>query len=198
METAKTYPVNLTIDYPVQPLDRLTTAFRAVWVIPIGIIACLLIAQANKGLPCIFLPTLLMLVFRQKYPQWWFDWNLHLSRFLLRVCAYSALLTDLYPSTDETQGVHLTLPYPDASRELNPLLPLCKWLLALPHYVVLMFLNVAACFLVLAAWVAILFSGRYPQELFKAVVGVMRWNVRVMGYAFLLTTDEYPPFRLTE
>jgi hypothetical protein len=160
---------------------------------PLWILCGLLV---GKNMPWIFLPTLLLIVFRQKYPQWWFDWNFNISQFFLRVGAYTMLLTDVYPSTDETQGVHLTLPYPDVLRELNPLLALCKWILALPHYVVLVFLNLAAFFSVLGAWVAILFTGRYPRGLFNLVVGVARWNFRVLAYAFMLTTDEYPPFRL--
>ncbi len=137
-----------------------------------------------------------MIVFRQKYPRWWFDWNLQLLRFNARVAAYLVLLDDRYPSTDEEQSVHLELPYPDAHR-LNRWLPLIKWLLAIPHYIVLFFLVIAALVAVIVAWFAILFTGRYPRDLFNFVVGVMRWSNRVAGYAFALVTDEYPPFRLS-
>jgi hypothetical protein len=144
----------------------------------------------------VFLPTVLMLLFRRKYPRWWFDWNLALIRFTARCAAYLALLRDEYPSTDEEQAVYLEIPYPDAAWELNRYLPLVKWLLAIPHYVVLCFLGVAAVVCVLVAWFAILFTGRYPRSLFEFVVGVFRWALRVEVYAFLLTTDRYPPFSL--
>jgi Domain of unknown function (DUF4389) len=140
---------------------------------------------------------LLMILFRQKYPRWWFDWNLQLLRFGNRVGIYLALLDDRYPSTDEEQSVHLNLPYPDAERDLNRWLPLVKWLLAIPHYIVLFFLTIAAFFVVIFAWFAILFTGRYPRGLFDFVEGVIRWHNRVTGYALALVTDQYPPFRLS-
>jgi hypothetical protein len=139
-----------------------------------------------------------MLLFRRKYPRWWFDWNLALTKFGLRVAAYGMLLRDEYPSTDEEQAVHVQLAYPDASRELNRWMPLVKWLLAIPHYFVLAVLCLGAVFGVVGAWFAILFKGTYPRALFEFVVGVLRWWLRVAAYAFLLTTDRYPPFRLAE
>ena len=143
------------------------------------------------------LPVVLMIVFRQKYPRWWFDWNLELMRFLNRVGVYLSLLDDRYPSTDERQSVMFDMPYPDAKNNLNRWLPLVKWILAIPHYVVLLFLGLAAFFVVVFAWFAILFTGRYPRGAFDFVVGVTRWYNRVLGYAFVLVTDEYPPFRLS-
>jgi hypothetical protein len=145
----------------------------------------------------LFLGPLLMILFRQKYPRWWFDWNLELQRFGTRVVAFLALMDDRYPSTDEEQSVRLDYSYPDASRELNRWLPLVKWFLAIPHYVVLAFLWVGAVVAVIAAWFTILFTGRYPSGLFSFVEGVMRWGQRVAAYAFVLVTDKYPPFRLT-
>jgi hypothetical protein len=145
----------------------------------------------------LFLPVLLMILFRKKYPRWWFDWNLALTRFSARVGAYLALLTDVYPSTDEEQAVHIDIPYPDAPRDLSRGLPLVKWFLAIPHYIVLFFISIAAFVCVVVAWFAILFTGRYPAGLFDFVVGVYRWSLRVAAYAFLLTTDQYPPFSLT-
>jgi hypothetical protein len=151
-------------------------------------------AAGGGGL--LFLPPLLMIVFRQKYPRWWYDWNLELLRFENRIAVYLALMDDSYPSTDERQSVALDFPYPDAREGLNRWLPLVKWLLAIPHYIVLLFLGIAAIFCVIFAWFAILFTGRYPRGLFDFVVGVMRWGNRVAGYAFVLVTDQYPPFRL--
>jgi hypothetical protein len=145
----------------------------------------------------LFLPALLMIVFRQKYPRWWFDWNLELMRFSNRIGIYLALMDDRYPSTDEHQGVTLDFPYPDASRDLNRWLPLVKWFLAIPHYLVLLLLWIAAVLVVIFAWFAILFTGRYPRSLFDFVLGVIRWENRVVAYAFALVTDKYPPFRLS-
>jgi len=146
----------------------------------------------------VFLPLVIMILFRQKYPRWWFDWNLALARFSTRVGVYLALLTDVYPSTDDEQSVHLNILYPNVKEELNRWLPLVKWFLAIPHYIVLCFLCLAAIVVVIIAWFAILLTGRYPRDLFNFVVGVFRWWLRVLAYAFLLTTDRYPPFRLGE
>jgi hypothetical protein len=202
------YPVQFSIDYPDRPLDRVRTAFRLVVAVPILILLGAVsgetwqlgserggdTAVAAGGL--LFLGPLLMILFRQKYPRWWFDWNLELQRFGNRVVAYLALTDDRYPATDDEQSVHLDFPYPDVARDLNRWLPLVKWLLAIPHYVVLLFLWVGAVAAVVVAWFAILFTGRYPRGLFAFVEGVLRWHNRVMGYAFVLVTDEYPPFRL--
>jgi hypothetical protein len=198
-------PVHLEIDYPDRELDRLTTFFRPFTVIPIAIILALVSGPDVHGRAdtspaaaggILFLATMLMLVFRQKYPGWWFDWNVGLTNFGMRVAAYLALLRDEYPSTDEEQAVHITIPYPDAREELNRWLPLVKWLLAVPHFIVLAFLAAAAVLCVIVAWFAILLTGRYPRPLFDFVVGVLRWWLRVAAYAVLLTTDRYPPFRL--
>lgn len=206
------YPATLSVDYPDRQLNRLTTFFRLITVIPIAVILALVTTTTISGNDSsetawsvtlyaggvTFLATMLMLVFRQKYPRWWFDWNIALTRFSTRVEAYLALLRDEYPSTDEEQAVHLEVPYPDAKTDLNRWLPLVKWLLAIPHYIVLFFLGIAAFVVVIVAWFAILFTGRYPRGLFDFVVGVMRWSLRVSAYAFLLTTDRYPPFSLED
>jgi hypothetical protein len=206
------YPVQFSVDYPDRPLNRLSTFFRIFAAIPILIVlgtvgggtynfdwggpndAQTTFAAAG-GL--LFLAPLLMILFRQKYPRWWFDWNLELLRFTNRVGLYAfALMNDRYPSTDEQQSVHLDFLYPDVERELNRWLPLVKWLLAIPHYIVLFFLYIGAFFVVIFAWFAILFTGQYPRSLFEYVEGVVRWHNRVVGYAFLMVTDHYPPFSL--
>ncbi len=201
------YPVQFDVDYPSKPLNRLTTAFRLLVAIPIIVVLTMLSGQAFGdngqserdsvviGGAAVFVPLVLMLVFRQKYPRWWFDWNLNLMRFSNRVTAYLALLDDRYPSTDEDQSVHLDFPYPDA-RQMNRWLPLVKWMLAIPHYFVLLFLGLGAILAIIAAWFAIVFTGTYPRSLFDYVVGVLRWTNRVNGYAFTLITDQYPPFSL--
>jgi hypothetical protein len=199
------FPATLEVDYPDRQLDRLTTFFRLFTVIPIFVILALLTRSVVHGGSAshvvgsggiVFLATVLMLLFRQKYPRWWFDWNLALTRFSTRVTVYLALLRDEYPSTDEEQAVHLEIAYPDAKNELNRWLPLVKWFLAIPHYIVLWFLGIAALLCVIIAWFAILFTGRYPRSLFDFVVGVFRWWLRVAAYAFLLATDRYPPFSI--
>ena len=201
------YPVQFDVDFPARSLDRLTTAFRIIVAIPILIVLGALTNDTVQGdhhttfslasgAGLLFLPLLLMLLFRQKYPRWWFDWNINVLRFSNRVTAYLALLDDHYPSTDEQQSVHLDFDYPDA-RQLSRWLPLVKWFLVIPHYIVLFFLWIGAVVAVIIAWFAILFTGRYPQNLFHFVVGVLRWSNRVTGYAFLLVTDQYPPFQLS-
>lgn len=205
------YAARLNIDYP-ERLDRFTTFFRLIWAIPILIILGLLTATGTEtwvtetgetvqstggGISSgLFLATVLMIVFRQRYPRWWFDFVRELTRFGARVGAYLALLTDRYPSTVEEQAVHLEIDYPDVERDLSRWLPLVKWLLAIPHYIVLVVLGLATVIVVVIAWFAILFTGRYPQALFDFVVGVGRWSLRVAAYAFLLVTDRYPPFAL--
>jgi hypothetical protein len=205
------YPVRFAVDFPDRPLNRLTTAFRIFTVIPIAIVLGSIGATgggwwgeagtqgssyAAGGAALLFVPPLLMILFRQKYPRWWYEWNLQLLRFSNRVGIYMALMDDRYPSTDEDQAVHLDAPYPDARQELNRWLPLVKWLLAIPHYIVLAFLWLGALIAVIIAWFAILFTGRYPRALFDFVEGVIRWHNRVIGYALILVTDAYPPFRL--
>jgi hypothetical protein len=202
------YPVEFSVDYPDRPLNRLTTALRIFTVIPIAIVAGLLpggeLATGTEygygfaigAGSLVFLPLVLLLLFRKKYPRWWFDWNIELMRFANRIGVYFALMDDRYPSTDEQQSVHLDFPYPDAQR-LERGLPLVKWLLAIPHYIVLFFLYIGVFFAVIGAWFAILFTGRYPRGIFSFIEGVIRWSNRVTAYAFTLVTDQYPPFRLS-
>jgi len=200
------YPVSLKVDYPDRNLNRLTTFFRIFTVIPIMIVMMLLMGGSYQmgskeagtivsGIGLVFLPLILMLLFRRKYPKWWYDWNFNLSSFSYRVASYFYLMTDVYPSTDEEQNVHLDMPYPDAAG-LNRWLPLVKWLLAIPHIIVLCFLGIAALVVIIIAWFAILFTGKYPKGLFDFVLGVMRWGFRVMCYAMIMITDKYPPFAL--
>jgi hypothetical protein len=201
-----TYPVRYTVDYPDRPLNRWTTAFRAVVAMPIFLVLAAVsggvwewstgsgktTVAAAGGL--LFFGPLLMILFRRKYPRWWFDFNLELQRFTNRVAAYLALMDDRYPSTTDRQSVQLDYDYPDVAHDLNRWLPLVKFLLAIPHFVVLAFLDLAAVLTVIGAWFAILFTGRYPRGMFAFVEGVIRWNNRVIGYAVTLVTDRYPPF----
>jgi hypothetical protein len=202
------YPLEFDVEYPDRPLARLSSALRIFWLIPIAIVLGFVshttfsvsagdqYAGVVSAGGLLLAGPLVMILFRQKYPRWWFDWNRELLRFTNRVYAYGALMSDVYPSTDEQQYVRLELAYPNARQELNRWLPLVKWLLAIPHYIVLFFLSIGAFFAVVFAWFAILFTGRYPRGLFDFVAGVMRWGNRVTAYAFILTTDRYPPFEL--
>ena len=215
---SESYPARLDIDYP-ERLDRFSTFFRLIWAIPIFIIAGLLSATSSSTVTTVvitetgkivtqasesgggivgglFAATLLMIVFRQRYPRWWFDFGREFARFGMRVGAYMALLTDEYPSTTDEQSIHLELDYPDVEQGLNRFLPLVKWLLAIPHYIVLALLAIGAILAIFIAWFAVLFTGRYPRGLFDYVVGVARWGLRVQAYAILLVTDRYPPFSL--
>ena len=205
IDGSESYAARLEIDYPEQ-LNRLTTLLRAIWVLPILIVLIFvsgseswtIVTGSSGGLAAgLSVATALMIVFRQVYPRWWFDFARELTRFSSRVAAYVILLTDQYPSTVDEQSVHLEIDYPDVEQDLNRWLPLVKWLLAIPHYIVLFFLGVLAVIAVVVAWFAILFTGRYPKGLFDFVVGVGRWGLRVQAYSFLLVTDRYPPFRLS-
>lgn len=207
------YPVQFSVDYPEEPRNRLTALVRIILAIPIIILVALISGYLdletgeysfNQGVTLfvaaagIWLATVLMILFRHKYPRWWFDWGLELNRLGARVGAYILLWRDEYPSTDEEQAVHLDIAYPDVEGQLNRFMPLVKWLLAIPHYIVLTVLWIIALVVTVVAWFAILIVGRYPRGMFDFVVGVDRWSYRVIAYAALLTTDRYPPFRLSE
>jgi hypothetical protein len=210
-EDAEPYAARLQVDYP-DTLDRVTTLLRAFWIIPIAIILGLIMASGSTRIVTqtgetvrtsgggilggLAVATALMIVFRRRYPRWWFDFAREVVRFASRVAAYGALLTDTYPSTVDEQSVHLEIEYPNVEQALNRWLPLVKWFLAIPHYLVLAILAIGAVFAVVIAWFAILFTGRYPRGLFEFVVGVGRWALRVQAYAFLLVTDRYPPFTM--
>jgi hypothetical protein len=207
---ATEYPVGFSVEYPDRPLNRLTSALRMFTIIPIAILLASIVGWSGTfgspegatttiviaGVGILFLPVVLMLLFRRKYPRWWFDWNLNLQRFANRVTVYAFLMDDRYPSTDDEQSVRLDYVYPEAERDLNRWLPLVKWLLVIPHLVVLAFLYVGVFAVVVYAWFAILFTGLYPRGAFGFVEGVLRWHNRVVGYSYTLVTDEYPPFSL--
>ena len=210
------YPVQYNVEYP-ETSSRMKALFRIILVIPIAVVIGAVGGASawftgnvdadefisGNLVPLIaggwlFLGPLLMILFRQKYPKWWFDWNLALARFQARVTAYFLLLRDEYPSTDEEQAVHVTIEYPDVERDLNRFLPIIKWILAIPHYIILAILGIMAVVVTILAWFLILILGRYPQGMFDFVVGVNRWGTRVGAYMWLLTTDRYPPFGFSE
>jgi hypothetical protein len=217
--TTTGYAARLEIDYP-EKLNRLTTFFRILWIIPIAVILGLISGAGETITNTVFLnqagevirktqetvgglvaglvsATALMILFRRLYPRWWFDFSRELTRFEARVGAYAGLLTDRYPSTVDEQSIHLEIDYPNVETDLNRWYPLVKWLFVIPHYFVLFFLSIASFFAMVLAWFAILATGRYPRTLFDFNVGVSRWWLRVNAYAFLLVTDRYPPFSLS-
>ena len=165
------YPATLNVDYPDRKLNRLTSFFRIFTWIPILIILALLVGAGTgykNGMQgwnwqfttagVVVLPLILMILFRKKYPKWWFDWNLALTRFGYRVGSYFALLRDEYPSTDEEQAVHVDMVYPDVQTQLGRGMPIIKWILAIPHWIILYFLWIAAWVCIIIAWFAILFT----------------------------------------
>jgi len=186
----KQYPVNLKIEYS-EKSNKLTALFRLVLIIPI-ILTLALIAPAEA----FSIAIALMILFREKYPKWWFDWNVGITKFIYRIAAYGLLMRDEYPSTEDEQAVQVDIPYPDTKKDLNRWMPLVKWFLAIPHFIALVFMFIAVVFCTIFAWFAILFTGRYPRGIFDLVEGFLRWSLRVNAYAFLLTTDQYPPFKL--
>ena len=188
----KKYPVNLKIEYP-EKSNKSTALFRLVLIIPIILILAL-IAPAEA----FSIAVALMIIFKEKYPKWWFDWNVGITKFIYRIAAYGLLLRDEYPSTDDEQAIQVDLPYPDVKKDLNRWMPLVKWILVIPHIIVLIFIFIAVVFCTVFAWFAILLTGRYPKGIFDFVEGFLRWSLRVNAYVFLLTTDQYPPFRLGE
>lgn len=211
---SQAYPARLSVAYPDGPRDRLSVLVRILLAIPILIIGALVTGSSQFGhadqgwdvgrteaLVCaigLFLATALMILFRQKYPRWWFDWNLEVARFTTRINAFVLLLRDDYPSTDERQAVTVDIDYPDAQNDLNRVLPLFKWFLAIPHYIVLSVLGTVSVVVVVLGWFAVLITGKLPTWMFQFLEGLMRWGLRVTAYAFLLVTDRYPPFRLGE
>jgi hypothetical protein len=189
--TKKEFPLHFSIDYK-ESYNRLTTFFRLITLIPIAIVYSALVSSTKL----ILCPLVLMILFKQKYPKWWFDFNLELSRFSARVFSYAFFLVDETPSTDNEQSIHLDFEYPNANTDLHRVLPLIKWFLAVPHYIALALLSLFSLLLTTLAWFSILISGQYPKKIFDYNVGLYRWGLRVQAYAFLLTTDIYPPFSL--
>jgi hypothetical protein len=187
------YPVTLKIEYP-EKSNKSTAFIRVVLIIPVVTILVLISSYAEA----LSLAVALMIFFREKYPKWWFDWNVGITKFAYRIAVYGLLMRDEYPSTDEDQAVKVDIPYPDVKKDLNRWMPLVKWILVIPHIIVLILIFIAVVFCTVFAWFAILLTGRYPKGIFDFVEGFLRWSLRVNAYVFLLTTDQYPPFRLGE
>ena len=189
----KEYPVKLNIDYS-ESSNRLTAIFRLILVIPIVIILALISTYAEA----LSFAIAMMLLFKEKYPKWWFEWHIGITKFTYRIAAYVLLMRDEYPSTDHDQSVRIDVPYPEVKNDLKRWMPLVKLILVIPHIIALIFLFIGVVLSTIFALLAILFTGKYPKSIFNFVEGFLRWTLRVSAFALLLTTDEYPPFRLGE
>lgn len=186
---ANAYPARFDVEYTEQR-SRVSVLFRVILVLPILIIVGLVASAAQY----LTLAVVLMLLFRRRYPEPWFRWALYLAQFNNRVGAYVLLLVDEYPSTTDQQRVLVEADLDET--QLRRWMPLVKWFLAIPHFIVLVFLWIITALVVFLAWFIILITGRFPRGLFDFVVGVSRWGWRVTAYVSLLSTDRYPPFSL--
>jgi hypothetical protein len=196
--------IETQIDVTLTERNRVTALFRIILVVPMAIflaaftpsVADLESGDLNSLYAGFFaLPVGLAIVFRQVYPSYLLAFNEALLSLQTRVNAYVVLLTDEYPSIEENDVVSVTFPEVDA-KALNRWLPLIKWLLAIPLYLVGIVYIVYAAFLTLFAWISILFSGNFPEFCAEGIVGVIAYWNRVVGYALILVTDEYPTFSL--
>ena len=194
--------IETQIDVSLTERNRLTAFFRIILVVPVFIFVSSFspatafsddAAGILAGLMA--LPAGLAIVVRQVYPSYVLAFNEALLSLQTRVDVYLVLLTDEYPSIEENDLVSVTFPEVDA-KQLNRWLPLIKWLLAVPLYIVGIVYIIYAALLTLLGWFSILFTGKYPEVCAEGVVGTIAYWNRVIGYAFLLVTDEYPTFSL--
>jgi hypothetical protein len=194
--------IETQIDVTLTERNRVTAFFRLILAVPALIFVSSFAPSAAfsdeaagifAGLLAV--PAGLAIVVRQVYPSYVLVFNEALLSLQTRVDAYLVLLTDEYPSIEENDIVSVTFPEVDA-KQLNRWLPLIKWLLALPLYLVGIVYFIYATLLTLLGWFSILFTGRYPEVCAEGVVGTIAYWNRVVGYAFLLVTDEYPTFSL--
>jgi hypothetical protein len=197
------YPVSFEAEYPEQ-LGRLSSAFRIILYIPVAIFLALVGGQAFSysdfgdvtsitlaGGGGIVLAIWAAVLVRQYIPHWLFDFQVALMRFQARAYGYLALLTDRFPAFEGEYPINFEVSYPDRLNRWK--VAIWKIITSIPHIIILIFLYVAALVVVMIAWFAILFTGRYPQGLHTFVAGVFRWSFRVQAYIYSLT-DEYPPF----
>ncbi len=192
--------IETQIDVTLTERNRVTALFRLVLVVPMAIfVASFVPSWSNNtdswSVGLLILPVALALVFRQVYPSYLLTFNEALLSLQTRVDAYVLLLTDEYPSIEENDVVSVTFPEVDA-KALNRWLPLVKWFFALPLYLVGIAYIIYAAFLTLFAWISILFTGNFPEFCAEGIVGVIAYWNRVVGYALVLVTDEYPTFSL--
>lgn len=194
--------IETQIDVTLTERNRMSALFRIILVVPMAIFVASFaptdLSTSNSNylsVGFLILPTALAIVVRQIYPTYLLAFNEALLSLQTRVDAYLLLLTDEYPSIEENDVVSVTFPEVDA-KALNRWLPLIKWFLAIPLYVVGVFYIVYLSLLTIAGWFSVLFTGNYPEKCAEGVVGTIAYWNRVIGYAFLMLTDEYPSFSL--
>ncbi len=205
MTVETSYPVRFEAEYPEQ-LGRLSSAFRIILYIPVAIFLALVGGQAFSysdfgdatttsvaGGGGIILAIWATVIVRQYVPHWLFDFQVALMRFQARAYGYLALLTDRFPAFEGEYPINFEVRYPDKLSRWK--VAIWKIITSIPHIIILIFLFLAAFVVIVIAWFAILFTGRYPQGLHTFVAGVFRWSLRVQAY-FLSLTDDYPPFSL--
>lgn len=194
--------IETQIDVTLTERNRVSALFRIIVVVPMAIFVASFaptdLSTSNSNYLSVgffILPTALAIVVRQIYPTYLLAFNEALLSLQTRVDAYLLLLTDEYPSIEENDVVSVTFPEVDA-KALNRWLPLIKWFLAIPLYVVGVFYIVYLFLLTIAGWFSVVFTGNYPEKCTEGVVGTIAYWNRVIGYAFLMVTDEYPSFSL--
>jgi uncharacterized protein DUF4389 len=187
---APDYPLRLDVEYPEQ-LNRWLVLVKWLLAIPHILIVYALVNVAS----IIHLIAFFAILFTTKYPQSLFDFVVNIYRWQANLYAYLGLMRDEYPPFSWEPGQYPVTFEVDYPPELNRWLPLVKWLLAVPHYIALLFLGLAALVVWVIAFFAILFTATYPRGMFHFIVGVMRWGNRVNAYVYFMR-DEYPPFSL--
>jgi len=194
--------IETEITVQLENRDRTSVALRIFLVVPIAIFVSAFTAWSGNsessaflsGL--LFLPVLLALVFRGIYPSYALAFNKSLLALSTRVSAYIFLLNDNYPSIEESEDVKITFPDVEGGAKLNRYLPLVKWLLAIPLYLVGLIYVIYGLAVLVFTWFTILFTGKMPAFSADVLLGITQYWNRVYGYAFLLVTDEYPSFSL--
>ena len=187
------------VQLQVSNRDRITVFFRAILIIPIVILANYFNGYNSSHSYIggfLFIPVVLTLLFRGAYPSYVLAFNKALVALSVRIAAYFLVLTDDYPSIEANEKVGVEFPDIQGGRILSRGLPLVKWLLAIPLYIVGAVYMVYAMILTLLAWFTIVLTGEYPEWCASGVIGTISYWNRIYGYAYGLVTDEYPSFTL--
>ena len=187
---------HIQVDY--QNRDRTSSFFRPLLIIPVAVFLMLFTQFSHWGFStvAITMPAVISLLLRQSYPSWILAFNHAILEFGTRAVAYALLLTDKYPTFESNPTVAIIFPDVEGGKKLNRWLPLVKWILAIPLYVVGAFYLVLTTFVTIGAWFQIFFTGNFPTWAGNVTTGTVRFWNRVYGYSIVLTTDEYPSFSL--